>query len=315
MLELSDEITEFLLAETVFSAVMGDRLAPIVSSADETYPFANYVVREQTGQSLDGDAYSVTLLFYFEQNNYRKCVAFLDQMKPIIKEKYDWLNSEIEFVEVDQSFVGIMNFNANGFYGNNSDPIITDDVPVVTSAGLININTGQTLEYFITATNTPTKYGASGIIGNSFNVDSATGRIVGIPMDVGTFEIVLNAENGAGIGYKTLTIVVAESIDISPPTIPANLTFDTNIIDPSNSSLRKFTLRWDASQELESSVAGYDISINGLVNYYTFAPGLNLTSFIVEGKAPATTYLVKIKARNVFSNVSAFSNEISVTTI
>lgn len=111
MLELSDEITGFLLAETVFTTVMDNRLAPVVSSVDETYPFANYVIREQTGQSLDGDAYSVTLLFYFEQNSYRKCVAFLDQMKPIIKEKYDWQNSEIEFVEVDQSFVGIINFN------------------------------------------------------------------------------------------------------------------------------------------------------------------------------------------------------------
>lgn len=111
MLELSDEITEFLLNETVFTTVMGNRLAPVVSSADETYPFANYVITEQSGQSVDGDSYAVNLLFYFEQNSYRKCVTFLDQMKPIIKEKYDWLNSQVEFVEVDQSFVGIINFN------------------------------------------------------------------------------------------------------------------------------------------------------------------------------------------------------------
>jgi hypothetical protein len=111
MLELSDEITAFLLNQTVFTAVMNDRLSPLVSSVDEVYPFANYIVKEQTGQSKDGDASSATLLFYFEQNGYRKCVEFLDQMKPIIKENYDWINSEIEFVEVDQSFVGIINFN------------------------------------------------------------------------------------------------------------------------------------------------------------------------------------------------------------
>jgi len=111
MLELSDELVDFLLAQTVFTTVMGDRLSPIVSSVDEVYPFANYIVREQSGQSKDGDASGATLLFYFEQNGYRKCVEFLDQMKPIIKENYDWLNSEIEFVEVDQSFVGIINFN------------------------------------------------------------------------------------------------------------------------------------------------------------------------------------------------------------
>jgi predicted RNA-binding protein len=111
MLELSDEIVNLLLNESVFTAVMDDRLSPLVSSVEEVYPFANYVIREENGQSLDGDVYNVALLFYFEQNSYRKCVAFLDQMKPIIKEKYDWLNSEVEFVEVDQSFVGIINFN------------------------------------------------------------------------------------------------------------------------------------------------------------------------------------------------------------
>ena len=111
MLELSDELTAFLLAQAVFTSVMGNRLSPIVSSVDESYPFANYIVREQSGQSKDGDVLNATLLFYFEQNGYRKCVQFMDQMKPIIKENYDWLNSEIEFIEVDQSFVGIINFN------------------------------------------------------------------------------------------------------------------------------------------------------------------------------------------------------------
>jgi len=111
MLELSDEITTFLLAQSVFTDVMEERLSPIVSSTDEVYPFANYVIKEQAGQSKDGDSASVSLLFYFEQNSYRKCVEFLDQIKPIIKENYDWLNSEIEFVEQDQSFVGIINFN------------------------------------------------------------------------------------------------------------------------------------------------------------------------------------------------------------
>lgn len=111
MFELSNEITEFLLAQTVFTSVMGNRLAPVVSSADEEYPFANYVITEQVGQSVDGDMFAVSLLFYFEQNGYSKCVSFLDQIKPIIKENYDWQNSQVEFVEVDQSFVGIINFN------------------------------------------------------------------------------------------------------------------------------------------------------------------------------------------------------------
>jgi hypothetical protein len=111
MYELSIELVEYLLAKTEFTSVMDNRLTPFVSSEDEVYPFANYVVKEDPGFSKDEDALSGALLFYFEKGSYLKLVQFLDVMKPIIKEKYDWLGSDIEFVEDDQSFVGIINFN------------------------------------------------------------------------------------------------------------------------------------------------------------------------------------------------------------
>jgi len=111
MFELSKEITEVLLASSVFTDVMSERLAPVVSSVDETYPFTNYLIQQQSGQSKDGSAFSVSLLCYFENEKYQDCVMFLDQLKPVIEENYDWESSTVEFVESDQSFVGIINFN------------------------------------------------------------------------------------------------------------------------------------------------------------------------------------------------------------
>lgn len=111
MYELSVELVQYLLGLTEFTSVMGDRLAPFVSDEEEVYPFTNYLVKDEPGFSKDEDALSGTLLFYFTKESYLKLVQFLDVMKPFIKEKYDWLGSDIEFVESDQSFVGIINFN------------------------------------------------------------------------------------------------------------------------------------------------------------------------------------------------------------
>ena len=111
MYEFSIELTAALLANVDFTSVMGERLSPIVSAEDEVYPFTNYLIKEEPGFSKDEDSLSVTLLFYFTKESYMKLVQFMDQIKPFIKENYDWLGSDIEFVESDQSFVGIINFN------------------------------------------------------------------------------------------------------------------------------------------------------------------------------------------------------------
>ncbi|MCG9792484.1 hypothetical protein [Flavobacterium algicola] len=111
MFELAQELITFLLSKTEFTEVMSDRLTPIVSSETSPYPFANYMVKDDPGFTKDADAQSGSLFFYFEKEGYMKCAQFLDVMKPIIKEKYEWLGSDIEFVESDQSFVGIINFN------------------------------------------------------------------------------------------------------------------------------------------------------------------------------------------------------------
>lgn len=328
MLELSDEITGFLLTETVFTTVMGDRLAPVVSSADETYPFANYVIREQTGQSLDGDAYSVALLFYFEQNSYRKCVAFLDQMKPIIKEKYDWLNSEVEFVEVDQSFVGIINFNVNDFFGGNSyttpdNPVVVCDLPVMTPF----VENQFTNSYFITkgvdtflqiqASNNPFLYGymisfLTDVEGISLNAQTGLFTI----NYTGVEEVIrlnYSAENSCGTatGSVNLSPVDTDVMTLLPPIELVANDFNRPGLGPS------FNLAAIFLPYMAGTIAKVEFWKDNAL-YITFQ-GANLNNFLgisggtVQLLQYGSTYEFKIRVGNSLGEYSVFSEVLNVT--
>ena len=109
MLEISEEITAFLLAQSEFTTVMGDRVFPLVANEGTAYPFTTYALSEEP-ISNDGDEFTITLFLYFDKANYLKCAAFITQLKNIIKENYDWLSSNIELLEESLGFVGIINF-------------------------------------------------------------------------------------------------------------------------------------------------------------------------------------------------------------
>jgi hypothetical protein len=111
MLEISNDLTAFLATQTVFTAVIADRLRPIVADETIVFPFSTYRINEQLGQSKDGTTATIAIYFWFKTNEYKKCVAFTDAMKPIIEQNYDWQNSTVDFIEENQSYVGIINFN------------------------------------------------------------------------------------------------------------------------------------------------------------------------------------------------------------
>lgn len=116
MEEVSNEIFTFLSANSTFSLMMNDtlgltKLFPIVADDSVTFPFSTYRIGSKIGQSKDFKNISVQLYFWFKPNEYQKCVAFTDAMETIIEEEYDWTSSSIEFLEENQSFAGIINFN------------------------------------------------------------------------------------------------------------------------------------------------------------------------------------------------------------
>jgi hypothetical protein len=87
------------------------------------------------------------------------------------------------------------------------DASSTSGIPVITSAGSASVIVGQPFSYQITATNTPTAFGASNLpLG--LTIDPATGVISGTPSAVGDTLIDLTASNAGGTGSSALVLHV-----------------------------------------------------------------------------------------------------------
>ncbi|MGO9573660.1 MAG: beta strand repeat-containing protein [Terriglobales bacterium] len=81
-------------------------------------------------------------------------------------------------------------------------------VPVITSATTASGTVGSAFSYQITASNTPTSYGATGLPAG-LSVNSGTGLISGTPATVGTSTVMLSATNSGGTGSASLTLTIA----------------------------------------------------------------------------------------------------------
>lgn len=79
--------------------------------------------------------------------------------------------------------------------------------PVITSATIASVNRGEPFQYQITATGTPTQFGASELP-PGLSIDSATGEITGTPSTAGSYSIVLTASNATATGGASLVLTV-----------------------------------------------------------------------------------------------------------
>ncbi|MEO7142930.1 MAG: Ig domain-containing protein [Bryobacteraceae bacterium] len=90
---------------------------------------------------------------------------------------------------------------------------VAPPTPVIDSATTVGGIVGSAFSYQITGTNTPTRYGATGLpVGLSVN--TATGLISGTPTAAGTSTVTLSATNSGGTGYATLTLTIALSAPV-----------------------------------------------------------------------------------------------------
>ena len=80
--------------------------------------------------------------------------------------------------------------------------------PVITSATTATTSIGQPFAYQITATNSPTSYGATGLPAG-FTVSTSNGLISGTTPIAGTFNITLLATNAGGTGSAALAATVS----------------------------------------------------------------------------------------------------------
>lgn len=84
---------------------------------------------------------------------------------------------------------------------------INPPAPVITSAGTASGTGGQPFSYQITATNSPTSFGASGLP-PGVSVNTASGLVSGTPSAAGTFNATVTATNVTGTGSQPVTITI-----------------------------------------------------------------------------------------------------------
>jgi mono/diheme cytochrome c family protein len=82
--------------------------------------------------------------------------------------------------------------------------------PVVTSAGTFSATFGQLATYQITATNSPTSYGATGL-GAGCSINTGSGLISCTPMTTGSFTVTVSATNAGGTGTLMVDVTVSKA--------------------------------------------------------------------------------------------------------
>jgi hypothetical protein len=105
--------------------------------------------------------------------------------------------------------------------GNGSSAAPTPQLPpVITSQLTATATVGSSFSYTITATNSPTSFGATGLPA-ALSVNTSSGLISGMPQAAGTSNVTISATNGAGTGNATLVLsigpqLIISSVSVSP---------------------------------------------------------------------------------------------------
>ena len=113
---------------------------------------------------------------------------------------------------------------SNGAGGGTKSLVIAviPQAPVITSAASANAAVGTAFSYQITASGSPTRYGATSLT-SGLTLNATTGVISGVPTIVGNATMTISASNVGGSGTKAFFLQVAKAILINASEIPSGV--------------------------------------------------------------------------------------------
>lgn len=103
-------LKDFLEAQSGFTTIMGTKLYPLVANEGTAFPFAIYKIITSEGETKDADKATVQLSLWFASDKYTECVTACDTVEALIKQQFNWVSSDVDFIQEDQSFVANINF-------------------------------------------------------------------------------------------------------------------------------------------------------------------------------------------------------------
>lgn len=109
MKEAGKELVAYLKSKVEFTEAMASRIYPLIAPSDVDFPFSIYGMY-RAPISKDGDEITFTLTVYFKPDKYDDCVDFMDKIKPIISEQYDFQDDTIEVLEDGFEYMGTITF-------------------------------------------------------------------------------------------------------------------------------------------------------------------------------------------------------------
>ncbi len=118
-----------------------------------------------------------------------------------------------------------------------------------------------------------------------------------------TYNIFVRAYDAAGnqsTNSNQIQVVTETAADTQAPTVPTNLASGTV-------TQNSIVLSWTASND-NVGVTGYDLSVNGTVQTVT------TTTHTLINLPAASTFTIRVRARDAAGNVSAYTSAINVTT-
>lgn len=114
---------------------------------------------------------------------------------------------------------------ATNAFGTGSNPLTitlaAQPAPVINSSLAASGTQGSAFSYSITASNSPTSYGASGLP-SGLSINTGTGAITGTPSVSGTFNVTISATNAGGTGSATLVVTLASGIPVITSSLAAS---------------------------------------------------------------------------------------------